>query len=74
MFFPYEFIRQSWISLYFQLDIAPLCIIQIPLKMLAVGTLGPQYSCLFAWHEVGSGPIWGVCPFLSFSRNYSVHI
>ena len=28
--------------------------------MLAVGPLGPQYSLLFAWHELGSGPIWGV--------------
>ena len=46
--------------------IAPLCIIQIPLEMLAVGPLGPQYSCLFARHEVGSGPIWGVCPFLRY--------
>ena len=26
--------------------------------MLAVGPLGPQYSLLFAWHELGSGPIW----------------
>ena len=28
--------------------------------MLATGLLGPQYSLLFAWHELGSGPIWGV--------------
>ena len=28
--------------------------------MLAVWPLGPQYSLLFAWHELGSGPIWGV--------------
>ena len=27
--------------------------------MLAVGPLGPQYSLLFAWHELGSRPIWG---------------
>ena len=30
--------------------------------MLAVGPLGPQYSLLFAWHELGRGPIWGVSP------------
>ena len=30
--------------------IAPLFIIQILGKMLAVGPLGPQYSLLFAWH------------------------
>ena len=29
--------------------------------MLAVGPLGPQYSLLFAWHELGSGPICSVC-------------
>ena len=28
--------------------IAPLCVIHIPQKMLAVGPLGPQYSILFA--------------------------
>ena len=28
--------------------------------MLAVGPLGPQYSLLFAWDELGSGPIWGI--------------
>ena len=33
--------------------IAPLCVIHIPWKMLAVGPLGPQYSWLFAWHELG---------------------
>ena len=35
--------------------IAPICLIHIPKKMLAVGPLGPQYSLLFAWHELGSG-------------------
>ena len=33
--------------------IAPLCVIHIPLKMLAVGPLGPQYNLLFAWYELG---------------------
>ena len=33
--------------------IAPLCVIHIPLKILAVGPLGPQYSLLFAWYELG---------------------
>ena len=27
--------------------IAPLCVIHIPYKMLAVGPLGPQYCCFF---------------------------
>ena len=26
--------------------------------MLAVRPLGPQYSLLFSWHELGSGPIY----------------
>ena len=30
--------------------------------MLAVGPLGPQYSLLFAWHELGSGLIIGKLP------------
>ena len=28
--------------------------------MIAKGPLGPQYSLLFAWHELGSRPIRGV--------------
>ena len=33
--------------------IAPLCVILIPEKMLAVGPLGPQYCRLFAWYKLG---------------------
>ena len=56
--------------------IATLSIISIPLKMLAVGPLGPLYSLLFAWHELGSGPIWGVdtqysTQFLFFQPNFA---
>ena len=40
--------------------IAPICFIHIPPKMLAVGPLGPQYSLLFAWHELGREACMGV--------------
>ena len=47
--------------------------------MLAVGPLGPQYSLLFAWHELGSGPICDTCPYScaqssKLSRHMRIHV
>ena len=38
--------------------------------MLAVGSLGPQYSLIFVWHELGSRPIWGVDTLLDMGPDY----
>ena len=49
--------------------IAPLCFFHIPKKMLGVGPLGPQYSRLFARHELGWQAYLGCTYTRSFYEN-----